>query len=177
MINKKELKELVEQKLGQREISLKVGCSQSTIKLYLKKYGLKTINTRKYEDIKVNIDEKYCPKCKKIKNKCDFYKVNTRSDALQSKCKICNHNNVKARAKGIKLKMLEYKGNQCIDCSLHIKNTKACVFDFHHLDPSTKDINFNIIRWKSWDVIKKELDKCVILCSNCHRIRHSNELF
>ena len=175
MVNKELLKELVEQKLGQREIAIKVGCAQSTIKLYLKKYGLKTINTRKYEHINVNIDEKYCSKCNTIKNKTDFYKVKSTSNVLQSKCKMCNHNNVKARAKSIKLRMLEYKGNRCVDCGLQLKDTKACVFDFHHLDPLTKDINFDIIRWKNWETIKNELDKCIILCSNCHRIRHSDD--
>ena len=169
------LKELIDKKLDQRKIAVELNCSQSTVKYWLKRYNLKTINTRKYEHIKVDENEKYCPKCETIKLKSEFYKKKLNSEVLQSYCKECNHEDVKKRVKNIKLKMLDYKGNQCVDCKLHLNETKACDFDFHHLNPKEKDVNFEIIRWKDWETITKELDKCVILCSNCHRIRHSDE--
>jgi len=41
--------------------------------------------------------------------------------------------------------------------------------DFHHKDDTLKE--FTISGWYnlSWEKLRKELDKCVILCSNCHR--------
>jgi len=42
--------------------------------------------------------------------------------------------------------------------------------EFHHLDKETKSFGLSkkgIIR--SWESIKKELDKCVLICANCHR--------
>lgn len=173
-MNIETLKNLINKNLSQRSIANELKCSQSTVKYWIKRYNLKTVNTKKYEHIKIDKNEKYCPKCKQIKNKIDFYKKAKNSNVLQTYCKICNNNDVKKRAKEIKLKMLEYKGNKCVDCKLHINNTKACVFDFHHLNPLEKDINYDIIRWKNWKLITKELDKCIILCSNCHRIRHSD---
>jgi transcription elongation factor Elf1 len=49
--------------------------------------------------------------------------------------------------------------------------------DFHHLDPSKKDENIGraIIQWK-WERVKPELDKCILLCSNCHREIHYKQV-
>ncbi|UIW10564.1 HNH endonuclease [Aeromonas phage BUCT695] len=45
-----------------------------------------------------------------------------------------------------------------------------CVYQFHHLEPHTKEGNSANIR--NWDKLREELDKCVMLCANCHMIRH-----
>lgn len=42
--------------------------------------------------------------------------------------------------------------------------------DFHHIDSATKD--FNISARLTWDAIVRELGKCVLLCSRCHREVH-----
>lgn len=60
-------------------------------------------------------------------------------------------------------------GNQCFDCK---QSFPDCVYDFHHLDPLTKDKNIKAIFNLSWNKILIELNKCILLCSNCHRIRH-----
>ena len=45
--------------------------------------------------------------------------------------------------------------------------------EFHHLDPSRKDVQISAIRARTFnDKIKKELDKCQMLCCNCHRELH-----
>ena len=47
--------------------------------------------------------------------------------------------------------------------------------DFHHLDRVTKKESINVLMRGNWsiDVIQEELDKCIPLCSNCHRIEES----
>ena len=52
----------------------------------------------------------------------------------------------------------------------------VATLDFHHKDTSTKEIiiSESIWRW-SWNTIKKEIDKCAVLCSNCHRKLHYDE--
>lgn len=73
--------------------------------------------------------------------------------------------------KMIKKWALDYKGNKCIICG-YDRCSEA--LDFHHTDPNKKDfsISDNNISY-NWDIIKKELDKCILICSNCHREIHA----
>lgn len=73
------------------------------------------------------------------------------------------------RRKMFKDECIAYKGGSCHDCG---QVYPSCVFDFHHDDPSQKDFTIAKKTHLSFDKIKPELDKCVLLCSNCHRIRH-----
>ena len=68
-----------------------------------------------------------------------------------------------------------YKGGKCISCGF---NRFQSALEFHHLDPKTKDqsIANSFARNHSFKRIKKELDKCILLCANCHRGIHSGEL-
>ncbi len=67
-----------------------------------------------------------------------------------------------------KLRAIAYKGGSCQICG-YDKSVRA--LQFHHLIPGEKD--FNISRAsKSWQSIKKELEKCLLLCSNCHAEVH-----
>lgn len=51
----------------------------------------------------------------------------------------------------------------------------AQALEYHHLDSTKK--NFNIATWSrtahNEEEIHREMDKCVVLCSNCHRVIHS----
>lgn len=71
-----------------------------------------------------------------------------------------------------KIRAIEYKGNKCENCGIKYDGTNACIFDFHHLDPNEKDFSPASYRHKSWDAFKTEIDKCSLLCSNCHRLTH-----
>jgi len=75
-----------------------------------------------------------------------------------------------------KKQAITYLGGKCNDCGLNSEYTY--IFDFHHLDSKTKENNISkmIARHRSMERIKEELDKCVLLCSNCHRIRHEKEI-
>lgn len=67
---------------------------------------------------------------------------------------------------------LEYKGNKCSLCG-YDKCKDA--LEFHHIDPLEKDFNISDRNLKlDWTAIKTELDKCILVCANCHREIHSN---
>lgn len=69
----------------------------------------------------------------------------------------------------IKEQLIEYKGGKCFSCGY---NKCTAALEFHHLAPEEKDFG---IRHKiqSVEKIKKEVDKCALLCSNCHREVHA----
>jgi len=68
-----------------------------------------------------------------------------------------------------KERMVKSFGGICCICK---KEYEMGLFDFHHLDPEKKEFKIGSIRGKSWEKITKELRKCVMLCSNCHRLVH-----
>ena len=73
-----------------------------------------------------------------------------------------------------KLELIEYKGGECEKC--HYKHNLSAL-EFHHINPDEKDFSISDRNIKlDWEKIKKELDKCVLVCSNCHREIHAGYL-
>ena len=73
------------------------------------------------------------------------------------------------RIRARKQQAVEYMGGKCSDCHTVYP---AAVYDFHHLNPAEKDMDPQKALRATWDKARVELDKCVLLCANCHRIRH-----
>lgn len=73
----------------------------------------------------------------------------------------------------MKLKAIDYLGGKCNKCSY---NHYYGALEFHHLNPAEKEYQWDKLRRRTWDVIKSELDKCVLLCANCHRETHAELL-
>jgi hypothetical protein len=121
------------------------------------------------------MDNKKCRKCGDAKSLENFYELQQIGAKGQvwkyfdAWCKGCRNKNSYNRKKITKEKAVQYKGGKCEDCGIiDIPD----VFDFHHLDETKKD--FSIAKTsKKFDTIKEELDKCVLLCANCHRKRHA----
>lgn len=72
-----------------------------------------------------------------------------------------------------KKRLIEIKQSSgCVDCG----ETNPIVLDFDHL----KDKKYNVSRMIhdgfSWKAIRKEIDKCEVVCANCHRIRTHSRL-
>jgi 5-methylcytosine-specific restriction endonuclease McrA len=67
---------------------------------------------------------------------------------------------------------IEYKGGKCQICSY---NRCLEALEFHHLDSSKKDFGISDRGYtRAWEKVREELDKCVLLCANCHRELHAN---
>lgn len=71
--------------------------------------------------------------------------------------------------KRAKLKLIECKGGKCQCCGY--KNY-AGALEFHHLDPNEKDFTISGSS-KAFDKLIKEIDKCILVCSNCHKEIHA----
>jgi IS30 family transposase len=66
--------------------------------------------------------------------------------------------------KRTKSKLVEYKGGKCQICDY---NKSLNALHFHHLDPKEKDFSISG-KSLSFDRLKIEVDKCILVCSNCH---------
>ena len=82
----------------------------------------------------------------------------------------CGSCNTKIRRYRAKAAAVKYLGGKCATCGW-VGNQAA--FQLHHTDPSKKDFIIGNVANKSWDSIKKEIGKCILLCANCHSIEHS----
>lgn len=68
--------------------------------------------------------------------------------------------------------LVEKFGDKCHDCG---DTFHKCMYDFHHTNPLEKKFEIAPALDRNWDTILEEIEKCVMLCSNCHRLRHYNE--
>ena len=72
----------------------------------------------------------------------------------------------------LKKKAVDYKGGSCKVCG-YSKSLAALVF--HHRDSTQKEFSISHLKSASWDSMVRELDKCDLLCSNCHSELHEIE--
>lgn len=112
---------------------------------------------------------KTCPNCKTEKEITEFYSRRNKEDSLPY-CKTCTNIQSSLRQQKLKLEAVEYKGGGCISCGY---KTYAGALEFHHKDPKEKDFSIGQVKSRSLSSIKPELDKCILLCSNCHREIHA----
>ena len=61
-----------------------------------------------------------------------------------------------------------------VPCQCCKTSYPSVVMDLHHIDPSTKKDNVSkLLKSGSLQSLQEEIDKCVVLCSNCHRLVHA----
>lgn len=105
-------------------------------------------------------------------------------------CAICNKETLKNRNAGVKGEIcgscrvartrrkrkndaVIYKGGCCIKCGYNKSNA---ALTFHHLEPNEKEFTISHKgKIRPWEELKKELDKCILLCHNCHAEVHEEE--
>lgn len=143
---------------------------------------------------------KTCRVCKSIKLTHEFSKDSYKIDGKSNRCKQCDKErynsrkeylqqyhqinreriaithklNIKNIITRVRLLVLAYlKEHTCRDCG----ESNPVLLDFHHIDPSNKyDCVSKLIgSARSWNVVKSEIDKCIVLCANCHRLITSKE--
>ena len=106
--------------------------------------------------------KKECRKKTHSRNLCYYHWL------VSDEKKVKRHNewNTK-RVRFLKDRCLKYKGGKCIICGY---NKTYYSLAFHHLDKKEKKYNISSMcnRRFRWIKIKEELNKCILLCSNCH---------
>ena len=114
-----------------------------------------------------------CGKCREERDLADFYTSNGKRACY---CKDCEKTRLTERNRKLKLAAVQYKGSSCAACGYA---ECPAAMDFHHTDPNGKD--FALGRYRKagitkdgalTDTVKRELDKCTLLCCRCHREVH-----
>jgi hypothetical protein len=164
-MEKKILYELIEFGDTLKQIAFKTGTSQSNVRYWLKKFELKLKRGAKGKKPKDFSFPRKCSCGETDPNK--FYGNKT---TVCAKCH-CKYTLLKGQENRVYI--LEKFGSKCSNCGF---NKWKASLDVHHLDPSKKDSGFSTIRYWTRDKIDKELEKCILLCRNCHAAHHSGEL-
>lgn len=84
-----------------------------------------------------------------------------------------NYDNVKNSRTRLKERLVYVAGGKCQCCGY---NKCISALEFHHINPSEKDFTIGQNTNKAWDLVKKEIKKCLLVCANCHREIHANVL-
>lgn len=88
--------------------------------------------------------------------------------------KLCYNCKRKSLRLAYRISAANYKNNKCEICGLERKTIDDLeTFDFHHKDKTNKSFELgDNIQNRTWEIIRQELDKCMMLCANCHRKQH-----
>lgn len=124
---------------------------------------------------------KVCKVCVTEKPLVEFSKKDSNKDGRHTKCNACRRqeyqeNRILIRTKANrrnranKLRAIKYKGTICIRCG---EFPHPAAMEFHHINPKEKEFTIAQYAICSWKKFKPELDKCILVCANCHRIIHA----
>ena len=111
--------------------------------------------------------------CKESKALDEFPKHPQHKDGYNSVCKKCMQKSNKKCRLNKKIHFIKKMGGECTNCKIKLTENNWPIFDFHHIDPSQKEVSWSTLRNWSNDKIEKELNKCTLLCANCHRLLHA----
>jgi hypothetical protein len=161
-MDKSELASLVDSGLSQRQIAERTNKSQSSIKHWLKKYNLKTIKRIKF----------CCKNCGETNPNNAFSLNKSTKKFHKSLCNDCQRKKNSGKWRERKQEFVDYKGSKCEICGYD-----KCLgaLSFHHKDTSQKDPDWNLMKNRLLEKVKNELDKCSLLCNNCHSELHWSE--
>ena len=130
---------------------------------------------------------KKCTKCNEVKSFSEFNKNKAKKDGHQVYCRACMNKSSKLHYEGNKQSYLDRnvtRKNKIRDYINDVKSKTPCscgesriaCLQFHHLDGESKDfVLARAVQSKySLKKIKEEIDKCVIICANCHLCLHDD---
>jgi len=152
-MEKSKLEAMIKKGKSTYAIAKEIGKGQTTVRYWLKKYGLSTRLNRSNPSYLC----KYCGETEKGRR-------------CKCRCKKCHSKKTNERQSRNRLFAVKYKNGKCIRCGY-----SKCIhaLDFHHRDPSEKDAEWGTMRNWSKERLIKEIDKCDLLCCRCHREKHA----
>ena len=175
-IDEETINKIVELRLSQKtylEISKQVNISEDRLKRICRNNKLNMASHNCSKTFNKDDVTKYYLTVKSLRKTANHF--NTTRDTIRKH--IDDINIIKERGRTIsksksviewrkrkKIELVKYKGGRCEKCGYDKSISALC---FHHLDPDQKDFS---ISCKSYSIerLKKEVDKCILVCANCH---------
>lgn len=155
------------------QIKEQLGCSKTTIAGYCRKLGISDPNLGRIiilsEEEIDNINKVYeegnsiRKTAKLVKRSAGVVRKFLKNIRSRNKTMTRSQSVVNWR-KRVKLRLIEYKGGKCKICGY---DKCVAVLTFHHLEPLKKDFAISG-KSRSYEKLKEEVDKCLLVCSNCH---------
>lgn len=153
-MNKEVLQNCISRGLSIHKIAKELDVSFTTIRHWLKHHELET----------QPIIKNYLCSCGET-NPAQFYQKR------KTLCKSCFNEQLIQSWRDNKVRALKHRGGCCSRCG-YKKYIGA--LEFHHRTPTSKECAWDkMCRW-TWNRIVAEIDKCDILCANCHREVHED---
>lgn len=127
-----------------------------------------------------------CSKCRQEKPENEFTRDKSTRTGFCWWCKACNATRAKDTttpeyAARKRASAARYQTNKRLldvwkserGCCMCPEREPVCL-DLHHVDPCQKEMNVSsVIARRTWDRVLVEINKCVVVCSNCHRKLHA----
>ena len=154
-INKDVLENLLNKGFGEDRICKELNVTYSEYRRCIKAYNLKSSH-EKFDNSKFLKEVTLCIECNKRPTHVKF-------------CRFCCDI---AKKNARKLYFVEKLGGKCSECGY-----KDCItaLDFHHYDDNKETGVAALFSYKDMKMIWKEVQKCKLLCSNCHRKFHKKQ--
>jgi hypothetical protein len=155
------LERLVARGLTVRQLAAELDRSPTTVRYWLKKYGiaLKRSGRRR-------IHGKEGDARKRINSTCRKHGLT--EFALRGayyRCLRCSSEAVIRRRRNVRLRLIQEFGGACVMCGYDV----PIALEFHHLDRNAKSFGLAARGMtRSYDSLRAEAGKCILLCSNCH---------
>lgn len=150
---------MIDEGLSQNKMAKKMGCSQTNIRYWLGRFGLKTKTKHKQH---VGTDQYIQSQCQTHGETIFIFEKSRHG----YRCRACRSGRVNDLRRAIKSKLVAAAGGKCIKCGYD-----RCVWalQFDHRDPTTKEREIgHLIRDRKLDAAMEEIKKCDLLCAVCH---------
>ncbi|HKJ35858.1 MAG TPA: helix-turn-helix domain-containing protein [Solirubrobacterales bacterium] len=163
-LSKQQLRPLVEQGLPVREIARRLGRSQRSVRYWIEQHCLPSpIQVRRGER-----DQRLGAGQRTLFKQCGEHGWTTFviENSGRTRCRKCRQARVAEWRRRAKLRLVEEAGGCCAACGY---DGWPGALEFHHLDPEEKSFGLSAHGLsRSFEVLRAEAAKCVLLCANCH---------
>ena len=158
------------------ELAKHYGCSRTTITNFKKENGL--VGLSKNGRTKAVGGVKLCKSCGTTKDLSEFYSngyYNSGTKKYKPNCKSCEKQ-IKNKQHYSRIVEILAGSDRELKCELCGYKSNLSALQFHHVDPSEKDYAISEMKSLAFEKVRDEINKCAVLCANCHTEIHNPHL-